>query len=405
MAKNRFFYKKKLPIASIVWGTLLSSLSAAAPENNSLSLSVHLENSLLAGFDIFMAKKRFFDNAFRPTLHKLLPPESPETSYAVQLEEKLGEGRYGKVYKASFANEDVAVKQFSSEEFAKQEFDKAKELFECIRENVDQISKSTRKKIKHIVLPYWQTDDGSLIQRLIIGNDLYHTITQGLHPYPNGQPDDLGNAILRAIFFFTILAIIHRLGIVIGDLNPGNLILSDNPSINYPIYFIDFALAQQIGKYLARIFLTQRESLPCEYQEASQEFLTYQEQLRRIDHELLPIQQQLQNPQITAPIKQELEPRQTTLQLERQAILTQLQSISYPKAHPAFDIYRSIYVLKFLLFGKFNLSIYEPSVREEIEEIFQGMANPDPLQRLSATDINLKLTFIYCKHFSKPETD
>jgi serine/threonine protein kinase len=416
VTKNQLFRKGKWPIASIIFGVLLSNLSATAPADDPPTILIlDPENCILKSTNASIGERKFIANIFNPLPRKSL------ASSTIQVDELIGEGQYGRVYKAFANGQCVAVKQPKKGKSVEREFKQAQNvvtaIYEAAREN-RQYSKSTMppglmiqhfksmtQRFKYIILPYYITSDGSLVERRVNGDNLYHIIKYGIEPYPNGEPNNNGEAIRRAVSFFMTLAVIHALNIVCGDLNPGNIVIENNPSENHPCCFIDWDMSQITGKPLWAGFLNQPECLPPEYQEASERFLNYQKQLDKMRSECMIIQTQLQNLCLEMDKKQELEARRTILQQNAQAVQAHLESIRYPDAHPSFDIYRAISIFKLLLFGRSQQAdMYEPPVSQRIDEILKGMANPDPEQRLSAKKIAAKLQLIYFEYFVKRKT-
>ncbi|MDR2794166.1 MAG: serine/threonine-protein kinase [Holosporaceae bacterium] len=407
MNKKRLFCKGKLSITLIAFG-LLSNLNAAS---QGYLCTFDPRKSIVSQIEMNEDERRFLEN--------LQGVPIPADTISIRLMRELGEGTYGKVCEGIYPDGTaVIVKVFKGEErvsrmFMLGEAVASRRVLEGILGLLrpeNHISESMSRALQSITLSVGigtlaVGDSGSefLVQRRVNGSDVFHTVTGRRAPYGLGFPDDCRNALSLASNFCCALAILHGLGFDFIDLHCGNVMIEPTEG-SWACRLIDFGLLSRNGKPLHSAILNQPTVfIPPEHRER---------------HERTDLVAQLK--EVDALIRQHEEPYHGELSEDhmkliqvRNELIDQISACDEIRDHsfqgrvtPAFDIYKSAFILDMLLFGVLRVfgpdynyqhsredaqvilekreAGYSPLVFVFISVLLKAMLNDDPDERPSA---------------------
>jgi serine/threonine protein kinase len=168
---------------------------------------------------------------------------------------QLASGGFGIIYEGSIENLNLIIKQKKSNEKSRgirKELESSNAFLDALVEklNQDNFDYDSLKGLKFLVLSIGKTEDGSLIQRRIMGSNLEKNIKNHLAPYNahDDYPRNLREVIVRTTNFFAALATLHYIGFVHCDIKSGNIMILDDAAAGYPCYIIDFGGLRKIGE-------------------------------------------------------------------------------------------------------------------------------------------------------------
>ncbi|MDR3317781.1 MAG: protein kinase [Puniceicoccales bacterium] len=240
--------------ASYLWiacGFLFSELNASTVSQDSDTLVVESSLSLPEQIGNDQRRRRFCKDFLNAKFKVLF-------GASVRKGQELGRGGYGTVYEGSnpdsFSDQKkhpkprrIIIKQGY---FMNKEFKASKDLLDTISAKLNQEGLEYGKIIGfgNIVPVIAQTQDGSLIQEMVQGKDLYTTLRDGLGLYNlSGYPNDLQQALELLASFFAGLIAIHDCEFVHCDIKPQNVMVQ-NSVRGYSYRIIDLGTMKKFGK-------------------------------------------------------------------------------------------------------------------------------------------------------------
>ncbi|MDR2806805.1 MAG: protein kinase [Puniceicoccales bacterium] len=196
-----------------------------------LTASVNAQNLILNSSFSFiervnLQKQRNFKNYF--------PTQELLEGIPIRKGRKLAQGGYGIIYEGFYKDhkESTLIIKQGREDKGKRGIDKelknSNALIDAVAQRINGEKLDAQLLgINRVVIVIGKTEDGSLIQERVLGKDLKRTVLTPVAPYysPDGCPNNLQSAILRAITFFSGLAALHSLDFVHCDIKPGNVVI------------------------------------------------------------------------------------------------------------------------------------------------------------------------------------
>jgi serine/threonine protein kinase len=276
-------------------------------------------------------------------------PEIPIT-----IGKKLAQGGYGTIYESYSGEKSFIVKEVredkgdKGERSIKNELKNSQNFWELASEKFLPNPHYAQLLAMDLVIPViGSTINGSLVQRRVVGENLFKIVSRKQAPYRRGYPDDLQTAILCAWSFFAGLSILHYLGFVHCDIKPGNVMID---SLKFLCHIIDLGAMKKIGK---TIQIHSNNGAP-EFIEQTCVIKDDNLEKKKLQDERKVIAEKLRQSRDMEAIKR-LEKREKEIDARLKAIEGEIQLAKSKRdavAKPSYDIYSSAPIFLAILFGK-----------------------------------------------------